>query len=183
MYLDIKGYVTCGVGLLIDPVEMALALPWVRASDSAPASQAEIRASGRVGRQRLATAGAGEAKLCTLRLTPEGVRLAALAALERTFLSLVLDFADWEEWPGDAARGAAAGVGRGHRPAPQVAQADGGAPGPRLGHGRNREQDQRGGNRVARATARSGRSSKGWPAMLRRCPSAPEAPGGHPRGG
>lgn len=105
MYLDIKGYVTCGVGLLIDPVEMALALPWVRASDSAPASQAEIRAEwSRIkAAKHLATAGAGEAKkLCTLRLTPEGVRLATLAALERMLRSLVLDFADWEEWPGDA---------------------------------------------------------------------------------
>lgn len=105
MYLDIKGYVTVAIGLLIDPVEMALALPWVRASDNAPASQAEIRAEwSRIkAAKHLATAGAGEAKkLCALRLTAEGVRLATLAALERMLRSLVLDFADWEEWPGDA---------------------------------------------------------------------------------
>lgn len=105
MYLDIKGYVTCGVGLLIDPVEMALALPWVRASDGAPASQVEIREEWqRIKREpNLNRDGAGAArKLCKLRLTPEGVRLATLAALERMLRSLVLDFADWEEWPGDA---------------------------------------------------------------------------------
>lgn len=105
MYLDIKGYVTVAIGLLIDPVEMAMALPWVRLSDGAPASAAEIREEWqRIKTARhLATTGAGEAKkLCALRLTPEGVRLATLAALERMLRSLVLDFADWEEWPGDA---------------------------------------------------------------------------------
>lgn len=99
------GYVTCGVGLLIDPVEMALALPWVRLSDGAPASAAEVREEWtRIKREpNLNRDGAGAArKLCKLRLTPEGVRLATLAALERMLRSLVLDFADWEEWPGDA---------------------------------------------------------------------------------
>jgi len=99
------GYVTCGVGLLIDPVEMALALPWVRLSDGAPASAAEVREEWtRIKREpNLNRDGAGAArKLCALRLTPEGVRMATLAALERMLRSLVLDFADWEEWPGDA---------------------------------------------------------------------------------
>lgn len=99
------GYVTCGVGLLIDPIEMALALPWVRLSDGAPASEAEVREEWtRIKREpHLNRDGAGAArKLCKLRLTPEGVRLATLAALERMLGALVLDFADWEEWPGDA---------------------------------------------------------------------------------
>lgn len=105
MYLDIKGYVTVAIGLLIDPIEMALPLPWVRASDGAPATADEIRAEwSRIKADKhLATAGAGEAKkLTTLRLTPVGVHLVTLAALERMLRALVLDFADWEEWPADA---------------------------------------------------------------------------------
>jgi hypothetical protein len=43
MYLDHKGYVTCGVGNLVDPVSLALELPWVR-SDGEVATEDEVRA-------------------------------------------------------------------------------------------------------------------------------------------
>lgn len=42
MYLDVLGLVTCGVGLLIDPIALALPLPW-KHPDGRPATQAEIR--------------------------------------------------------------------------------------------------------------------------------------------
>ena len=42
MYLDTKGYVTTGVGNLIDPMAPALSLPWLHKSDGLPATRAEI---------------------------------------------------------------------------------------------------------------------------------------------
>src|SRR5207244_2818316 len=44
MYLDIKGLVKTGVGNLIDPVGLALKLPFVHKADGSPASEVEIRA-------------------------------------------------------------------------------------------------------------------------------------------
>lgn len=41
MYTDVKGLVTTGIGNLIDPIAMALGLPWKNA-DGSPASQDEI---------------------------------------------------------------------------------------------------------------------------------------------
>jgi GH24 family phage-related lysozyme (muramidase) len=43
-YADIRGLVTIGVGNLVDPVSLALALPMRRLSDKALASPAEIKA-------------------------------------------------------------------------------------------------------------------------------------------
>lgn len=45
MYLDILGLVTCAVGILIDPIEHALSLPWKRDIDGMAATEAEIRAA------------------------------------------------------------------------------------------------------------------------------------------
>jgi GH24 family phage-related lysozyme (muramidase) len=42
MYLDVLGYVTTGMGNLIDPIEMAMTLPWKRA-DGSPASSDEVQ--------------------------------------------------------------------------------------------------------------------------------------------
>jgi GH24 family phage-related lysozyme (muramidase) len=41
LYLDVKGLVTTGLGCLVDPVGLALALPWERA-DGTPADGAEV---------------------------------------------------------------------------------------------------------------------------------------------
>jgi len=45
MYLDIKGLVTCAVGILIDPVSAALELPWRRDSDGERATPDQVRAA------------------------------------------------------------------------------------------------------------------------------------------
>lgn len=42
MYTDSKGYVTTGTGNLIDPVSVALTLPWTHGVGGAPATQQEI---------------------------------------------------------------------------------------------------------------------------------------------
>ncbi len=41
MYLDILGLVSCGVGILIDPIELAVRLPWKK-QDGSPATEHEI---------------------------------------------------------------------------------------------------------------------------------------------
>jgi GH24 family phage-related lysozyme (muramidase) len=41
MYLDILGLVTCGVGVLIDPIELAVRLPWKK-QDGSPATNQEV---------------------------------------------------------------------------------------------------------------------------------------------
>lgn len=43
MYLDIKALATCAVGILIDPIALALPLPWKRDADGLPASEFEVR--------------------------------------------------------------------------------------------------------------------------------------------
>ena len=41
MYADVRGLVTTAIGILIDPMSYALALPWVR-RDGSPATPGEI---------------------------------------------------------------------------------------------------------------------------------------------
>lgn len=43
MYADIKGLITCAVGNLIDPIQMAVDLPWTL-EDGSPADKAQVRA-------------------------------------------------------------------------------------------------------------------------------------------
>ena len=48
MYLDVKGLVTCGVGNLIDPVHLALRLPWRHGVNGPLADQQTVRDVWRV---------------------------------------------------------------------------------------------------------------------------------------
>ena len=89
MYLDVKGLVTCAIGVLIDPIEMALHLPW-RRQDGAPATRAEIEADWcRIkGRQGLARKGHRAAELVAkLRPMTRPLRHQGRARLVRTIVS------------------------------------------------------------------------------------------------
>lgn len=105
MYLDIKGLVTCAIGVLIDPLPLALPLPWVRALDGKPATDAEIRAEWALikGSPSLATRGAGAARsLCNLRLTTDGVQQVTRDKAEAMARALLTHFPAMVAWPAQA---------------------------------------------------------------------------------
>lgn len=122
LYTDILGLVTTGIGNLVDPVSLAVSLPWVR-PDGTPASQAEIVADWQrvkaqnCGRYRdpAGCAWHGTSAIClahqghraarsvtTIRLTPEGVQEVVARKLEQNDLLLLRRFPEMESWPADA---------------------------------------------------------------------------------
>lgn len=104
LYLDVKGLVTCAIGVLVDPIELALALPWVRA-DGGRATRAEVAAEWHTikGRPELARQGhRAAAALCQLHLTAEGVELVTLDKLDAMVRALARRFAEMGEWPAPA---------------------------------------------------------------------------------
>ena len=108
MYLDCLGLVTTGIGCLIDPVALAVTLPWVlKGTDTKATTQQiidewhRIKDDVRLAKLHYKYAGA----LCQLRLTEQGVQ----QLLEKRMLGfeedLKKEFPDWEEWPADAQLG------------------------------------------------------------------------------
>ncbi len=75
MYLDIKGLVTCGLGNLIEPLQLGWNLPW-RRKDGTLATQSEYMEDWNAvnGRPELARLGWTEAaRYCKLHLSPEDI--------------------------------------------------------------------------------------------------------------
>lgn len=104
MYADIRGLVTTAIGCLADPIELALAMPWVRA-DGSPATRDEVAADWHAvkGRPELARLGARAAEPCTtVRLTDEGVARVVGQRLDATVAALARRFPELPEWPADA---------------------------------------------------------------------------------
>lgn len=107
LYSDVLGYVTVGVGNLVDPVEAALMLPF-RQPDGTLATKSEIAAEWmRVKNDpKSATLGANYTKLITrLRLLPDDVRSLVLRKLDDNDRTLSRRFNAWESWPADAQLG------------------------------------------------------------------------------
>lgn len=105
MYLDILGLVTTGIGNLIDPIDHALACPFVRRGDEARASPDEIASEWRSvkGHKELAIQGHRAARqYTTLYLTDEGVRTVVFGKLDEMVTHLVGRFPAWHAWPADA---------------------------------------------------------------------------------
>jgi hypothetical protein len=106
MYLDSAeplGLVTTATGCLIDPLSMAIGLPWMR-PDGTPASPPEVTACWLLvkGREDLKKHGGGiYAGLAgnTLRLTPEGARNLVNKRLTWFDLELAKLFPAWDDWP------------------------------------------------------------------------------------
>lgn len=110
MYLDVKGLITIGVGNLIDPVQVALPLPFVRRSDGESATRTQIYAEWQAIKKNTALATQGHraaARETTLLLADEAVgalireRLQANEALLSKHSSLPA----WDRWPADAQLG------------------------------------------------------------------------------
>jgi hypothetical protein len=111
MYLDIKGLVTVGVGNLIDPVELAVPLPFrFRAAPNAAASPAQIAEEWQriKSNQALARAGYRACEPLT-QLGLDGAGIAALIATRlagnEVSLKKYAPFRDFDVWPADAQLG------------------------------------------------------------------------------
>ena len=109
MYLDTLGLVTTGMGNLIDPVGLALPLPWLK-QDLLPATESDIVAEwDRIKfRVELAKQGAEAARaIATLSLTDAAID-ALIGSKLQSFadtLAAVPEFAAFEAWPADAQMG------------------------------------------------------------------------------
>jgi hypothetical protein len=110
MYLDTEGYVTTGMGNKIDPIGLALALPWDRTRMGVPANLVAIRAEWTKIKAMISLAerGANAAEeYTTLRLSPAAIaslidaKLIEYANTLKTYKS----FAAFEAWPADAQLG------------------------------------------------------------------------------
>lgn len=105
LYQDVKGLITCGTGILVDPLApWVMALPFVHL-DGSPATPADIAADWRrvKGRPELAQHGAMAAKQwCKLRLTPEGVEALTMRKFDEFAAYLAKRYAGFSTWPADA---------------------------------------------------------------------------------
>lgn len=104
MYLDVKGLVTVAVGNLIDPMSMALHLPFDR-PDGTRATQAEIVTDWlRVkGRQDLAKHGGMFFRnVAQLRLSEANLDRIVERKLDSVDAQLAHLFPAWSSWPADA---------------------------------------------------------------------------------
>lgn len=105
LYLDVRGLVTVAIGCLVDPLPLALSLPLVTLFDGSPATRTEIEAEWRLikSHTELAHKGAGAArKLCSLRLTPQGVEQVVGVRLDEMVAALVKRFPELPAWPAAA---------------------------------------------------------------------------------
>jgi hypothetical protein len=110
MYQDVKGLVSSGLGNLLDPVSLAIGLPWIRL-DGTPATREDIVAEwmriknlGPNGKgQTAAQLGHLYAKPHTrLRLTPVAIEQLVKSKLHSNEQVIAGTFKDWESWPADA---------------------------------------------------------------------------------
>jgi GH24 family phage-related lysozyme (muramidase) len=108
LYVDVIGFVTTGVGNLVDPIDAALALPW-KLPDGSLASESQIRADWervKSDSERLKRLNHTHAlELTTIRLTDEDIDELVrkrLAEHERYF---VRTFTRFDDMPADAQLG------------------------------------------------------------------------------
>jgi hypothetical protein len=110
MYQDVKGLVTIGFGNLIDPIDYALALPFVKKVGGAAATRAEITAEWNLIKDvdnKLQLSNQPYtvcAPLTALQLTEEAILALCdqrLRANDRE-LKKIREFQNLDEWPADA---------------------------------------------------------------------------------
>ena len=106
LYCDVIGLVTTAVGVLADPLPMALTLPFkVPADGWRDASRDEIAADWHRVKDRQDLRHKGGmvyGQIARLRLTEDGVRDVTLRKLGNMEDRLRLRFDQWDEWPADA---------------------------------------------------------------------------------
>lgn len=110
MYQDVLGLVSTGLGNLIDPIGLALPIPWKR-SDGTRATRGEVIAEW----QRIKTQPPNEKgqtaadlghlyakRIATLHITNEDILDLIRQKLELHESMIAADFPEWESWPADA---------------------------------------------------------------------------------
>lgn len=100
MYLDVKGLVTTAIGNLIDPMQIAMTLPWTH-FDGTFASRSEIASEWMRVKSDPVAAKRGHRYtegITQLRLTPAGIDLVVSKKLEQMGQYLTSRFPDFEEW-------------------------------------------------------------------------------------
>lgn len=104
LYLDVRGLVTTGVGILVDPIAYALALDW-RNPDGSKSSQGQIADAWHTVKAATSWAprgGVAFAPLTEIRLTPNGVDALTLAKLRANDVELSRRVRGWETLPAPA---------------------------------------------------------------------------------
>lgn len=104
MFPDVKGLVSTGFGLLLDPVALALGLPWKRA-DGTLASREEIVADFYRVKNHPDAARLGHLSVknvAGLRLDNDGLYQAFQGKLNANDRYMATVFPDWEEWCADS---------------------------------------------------------------------------------
>jgi GH24 family phage-related lysozyme (muramidase) len=105
MYTDSEGYVTTGMGNLIDPVSTALALPWQN-SDGSPADQDTIQTQWQAVKDAYpGVQSTGCAGLTTIRLAQADVENLIFQKLQSNVNMLMTYFPGWTQLPADAQMG------------------------------------------------------------------------------
>jgi GH24 family phage-related lysozyme (muramidase) len=108
MYLDAKALVTVAVGNVVDPVDAAISLPFVRKTDQRAATRDEIRAEWQLlkDKSELAQKGYRACEAITsLRLTEATMDDLVHQKLDADESVLKTAFPDWDSWPADAQLG------------------------------------------------------------------------------
>lgn len=104
MFPDVKGLVSTGFGLLLDPVAMALGMPWKRA-DGSLATREEIVADWANVKNHPNAARLGHLSVknvAKLRLDNDGLFAAFQGKLNQNETVLRAGFPEWDEWGADA---------------------------------------------------------------------------------
>jgi GH24 family phage-related lysozyme (muramidase) len=108
LYVDVLGFLTTGVGNLVDPIDAALALPW-KLPDGSLASEAQIRADWerlKSDSERLKRLNHKHAlELTTIRLTDEDIDALVRKRLAEHERDFVRTFTRFDDMPADAQLG------------------------------------------------------------------------------
>lgn len=102
LYQDIKGLITTSVGVLVDPVELALPLTWMVGDRRA--TEQEIRDEWRLLKAQKVSSwtAKNQAKLTTIRLSDDAVDEIVTKRLRANVAYLRKRLPFWDEFPSDA---------------------------------------------------------------------------------
>lgn len=108
MYLDRSGLVRVGVGMVIDPLSLALRLPFVHRLDRSAATEEEVTAAwqavkqSRAPRERSSPVPPDPGDLILQSTTCERLFARRLERLTEALAYVVCEFAELQAWPADA---------------------------------------------------------------------------------